>query len=581
MLGGYLALSPSVSGDRDASEFVLALATGGVLHPTGYPIYTLLGHGFVVLLHRLGAGFPIAANAWAALGGGVALFLLHRLALRLLPERGGLTPVERFVLAALPVLLLAFHPVWLVECTVVEVHSWHLAWLCGTTLCFIGLVEDLGRGDRPLPRASRRMAGWGLLCGLGGAHHTTAIFFAGGLTLALGWALVRTKQLRLWVPAMWLAAGALPLASYGWLYWRAGHPGGAEVWPLLEPTLRGALDHVTASEYRFYLGRFAPDWTQAAWLTWFIHPFLWPGLALMALHLLRSRGFARRVVTLGLLLSAIAQTLFAFQYGVGDPDAYFLPPLLVALLSVAATGGELLPALKRTRSGVAVAAAGATLALLAFIVPIVRGAWERKRALVDYDRRIHAYWSSIPYERAIVLWPDDQYYRLKEYQALRGEKPGLEVYNTASLFNDPPRMRFRLRHGFDALGAIDEEHRRQPLKPEFVIGQQRSEVDAHAFAVVHETIVRMADVPVDGFWSISVYNADGYFVPNDRDAVSINNVTAVPDPDGAVTVHFGGPEDRSNSIPIMEGWNYLVRLYRPRRGVVDGTWTPPGATPVG
>ncbi len=98
---------------------------------------------------------------------------------------------------------------------------------------------------------------------------------------------------------------------------------------------------------------------------------------------------------------------------------------------------------------------------------------------------------------------------------------------------------------------------------------------------VGEFSLRMADVPVDGFWSISVYNAEGYFVPNDRDAVSVNNVTAVPDADGAVTVHFGGPADRTNSLPIMEGWNYLVRLYRPRPEVVDGTWTPPGATPVG
>ena len=37
------------------------------------------------------------------------------------------------------------------------------------------------------------------------------------------------------------------------------------------------------------------------------------------------------------------------------------------------------------------------------------------------------------------------------------------------------------------------------------------------------------DVPVDGFWSISVYNADGYFEPNDRNAYSVNNITATPE----------------------------------------------------
>ena len=34
------------------------------------------------------------------------------------------------------------------------------------------------------------------------------------------------------------------------------------------------------------------------------------------------------------------------------------------------------------------------------------------------------------------------------------------------------------------------------------------------------------DVPVDGFWSVSVYNADGYYEKNDYDAYSLNNITA-------------------------------------------------------
>jgi hypothetical protein len=87
--------------------------------------------------------------------------------------------------------------------------------------------------------------------------------------------------------------------------------------------------------------------------------------------------------------------------------------------------------------------------------------------------------------------------------------------------------------------------------------------------------VTVRDVPVDGFWSISVYNADGFFEPNDRDAYSVNNITAARDDDGSVTVHFGGDDDRPNLLPITDGWNYIVRLYRPRPEVLDGSWTFP------
>ena len=96
---------------------------------------------------------------------------------------------------------------------------------------------------------------------------------------------------------------------------------------------------------------------------------------------------------------------------------------------------------------------------------------------------------------------------------------------------------------------------------------------------VHKLNVK--NVPVDGFWSISLYNKDGYFQKNDQDAYSINNLTAKKNADASVTVQFGGCEGKvANCLPIMEGWNYIVRLYRPRKEILDGTWKFPEVMPV-
>jgi para-nitrobenzyl esterase len=96
--------------------------------------------------------------------------------------------------------------------------------------------------------------------------------------------------------------------------------------------------------------------------------------------------------------------------------------------------------------------------------------------------------------------------------------------------------------------------------------------------VVHKLTTK--DVPVDGFWSISLYNAKGFFQKNDLDAYSINNLTAKPNPNGSITVQFGGcRKSTPNCLPIMQGWNYMVRLYRPRKEVINGSWKFPEARP--
>ena len=96
---------------------------------------------------------------------------------------------------------------------------------------------------------------------------------------------------------------------------------------------------------------------------------------------------------------------------------------------------------------------------------------------------------------------------------------------------------------------------------------------------VHKLILK--DVPVDGFWSISLYNSKGYFEANDRNAYSINNLTAKKSADGSVEIQFGGCDGTvPNCLPIMPGWNYTVRLYRPRAEVSTGKWTCPEPQPV-
>jgi hypothetical protein len=88
--------------------------------------------------------------------------------------------------------------------------------------------------------------------------------------------------------------------------------------------------------------------------------------------------------------------------------------------------------------------------------------------------------------------------------------------------------------------------------------------------------LNVKDVPVDGFWSISVYDDKGYFAPNPENAYSLNNLTAKKGDDGSFLIQFGGCDGGiANCLPTPPGWNYLVRLYRPKAEILNGAWTFP------
>jgi len=91
----------------------------------------------------------------------------------------------------------------------------------------------------------------------------------------------------------------------------------------------------------------------------------------------------------------------------------------------------------------------------------------------------------------------------------------------------------------------------------------------------------VGSVPVEAFWSVSLYDAKGFYEKNPYNAYTVNNITAKKSADGAIAIQFGGCDGNiPNCLPIMNGWNYTVRLYRPRPEILNGTWKFPEPQPV-
>ena len=129
---------------------------------------------------------------------------------------------------------------------------------------------------------------------------------------------------------------------------------------------------------------------------------------------------------------------------------------------------------------------------------------------------------------------------------------------------DPVRHRIGAAIGWG--GLPEDEAFYESVEPGLPVGEYR-------------IVVR--DVPVDAFWSLSLYNADGFFESSDEGGCSVNQISAQKQPDGSIIVHLGGCADgRPICLRLMSGWNYTVRLYQPRPEILNGSWTFPAAEPA-
>jgi hypothetical protein len=92
--------------------------------------------------------------------------------------------------------------------------------------------------------------------------------------------------------------------------------------------------------------------------------------------------------------------------------------------------------------------------------------------------------------------------------------------------------------------------------------------------------------PVRAFWSVTAYDAEGYFIPNaiERQAIGDRD-KLVPNVDGSVDLYVQadspGEAKAANWLPVAKApFNLLMRLYWPSREILDGSWTPPAVKRV-
>jgi hypothetical protein len=100
----------------------------------------------------------------------------------------------------------------------------------------------------------------------------------------------------------------------------------------------------------------------------------------------------------------------------------------------------------------------------------------------------------------------------------------------------------------------------------------------HDHRVCHKATYQVPEN--DAFWSITVYGADG-FMKSDDNIVNSSNVKL--NADGTFDVCFGSREacpEAPNRLDVTEGWNFLMRIYRPGRSVLEGAYKLPKARPV-
>ncbi len=303
----WLTLAPSTPGG-DASELVTAVHTMSVAHPTGYPLYLIVGKLFDLI--------PLGEPAWrvallsavsgAAAGGLICWMLMSVTATALAGIAGGLLAgLNWWVWTA------ANQP---------EVYAFH-AFLVSLLLAVFVLWLD-----EPTRRRLNLLA---FFSGLALTHHRTSIFFIAPLLL---WAVIATRPVSARLLLKTAGLGLLPLLLYLWLPWRSAHHPPID-WGNTSGSASNFLYHVSGR--LFYQWAFANPVASALDDVKLSLARMWAQFGLIGLPLaaigmvglVRHRRY--RPLGIGLVIAVALVFIWAAFYLVGDKEVFFMPGMMV------------------------------------------------------------------------------------------------------------------------------------------------------------------------------------------------------------------------------------------------------------
>ncbi len=325
----------------DSLEFQLVLPTFAIAHPTGYPLYTLLGGIWSRVLFPAGS-WAWRTNIFSALAAACAVGFVCAVGQRLVNggaaegERTGrgsptVSPWSGVAAGVGAAIVFGLGPVWWAQATLAEVYALHNLLLAAVLLVTLTIPPLRGR------RFVARMALLALLVGLGLAHHRTIVLAVPGVAVYLVWSVPGVWRPRAaWL--LWLAALLLPLLLYLYLPLRAA-AGAVDLHGAYTNTWNGFWDHVLARGYTsFFSGSsLAVERTPQQWFELIVAQVGWVGLllALVGCAWLRDRR-VRKGWVLVLLVLAV-NFIFTLFYRVGDQEVFLIPGFLC--LALLAGGG--------------------------------------------------------------------------------------------------------------------------------------------------------------------------------------------------------------------------------------------------